>query len=89
VKTTDLNLKPASSRSQRPRFHQTSALPRPVLDSSDNNWLPTITANYHVHANWSTDAQFPEGSVIPPSVVFDVPGGNVLVPQKPTLAKNY
>jgi iron complex outermembrane receptor protein len=54
-----------------------------------NNWLPTLTANYHIHANWSAYAQFAEGSVIPPSAVFDVPGGNVLTPQKPTLAKNY
>ena len=54
-----------------------------------NNWLPTLTARYRVRGNWSAYAQFAEGSVIPPSAVFDVPGGNVLVPQKPTLAKNY
>jgi iron complex outermembrane recepter protein len=54
-----------------------------------NNWLPTLTARYRVRGNWSVYAQFAEGSVIPPSAVFDVPGGNVLVPQKPTLAKNY
>ena len=52
-------------------------------------WLPTITARYRVQDHWSTYAQFAEGSVIPPSAVFDVPGGNVLTPQKPTLAKNY
>jgi hypothetical protein len=33
--------------------------------------------------------QFAEGSVIPVSSVFDVPGGNVLTPPKPTLAKTY
>ncbi len=54
-----------------------------------NNWLPTITARYRLQQHWSIYAQFAEGSVIPPSGVFDVPGGNVLVPQKPTLAKNY
>jgi iron complex outermembrane receptor protein len=54
-----------------------------------NNWLPTLTARYSIRANWSVYAQFAEGSVIPPSAVFDVPGANVLVPQKPTLAKNY
>jgi len=54
-----------------------------------NNWLPTLTARYRVEQHWSVYAQFAEGSVIPPSAVFDVPGGNVLVPQKPTLAKTY
>ena len=54
-----------------------------------NNWLPTITARYRLQQHWSVYAQFAEGSVIPPSGVFDVPGANVLVPQRPTLAKNY
>ncbi len=54
-----------------------------------NNWLPTLTARYRVQDHWSVYAQFAEGSIIPPSAVFDVPGGNVLTPQKPTLAKNY
>jgi len=54
-----------------------------------NNWLPTLTARYRLQDHWSVYAQFAEGSIIPPSAVFDVPGGNVLVPQKPTLAKNY
>ena len=54
-----------------------------------NNWLPTITARYRVRRNWSAYAQFAEGSVIPPSNVFDVPNGNVLSPPKPTLAKTY
>ena len=43
-----------------------------------NNWLPTLSARYRVKSNWSVYAQFAEGSVIPPSNVFDVPGGNVL-----------
>lgn len=54
-----------------------------------NNWLPTITARYAATSAWSLYAQFAEGSVIPPSNVFDVPGGNVLAPPKPTLAKTY
>jgi iron complex outermembrane receptor protein len=54
-----------------------------------NNWLPSVAARYYVKGGWSVYAQFGEGSIIPPSGVFDVPGGNVLVPPKPTLAKTY
>ncbi|HEY4361885.1 MAG TPA: TonB-dependent receptor [Bryobacteraceae bacterium] len=54
-----------------------------------NNWLPNLSARYFLRSNWSAYAQFSEGSVIPPSGVFDVPGGNVLTPPKPTLAKTY
>jgi iron complex outermembrane receptor protein len=54
-----------------------------------NNWLPNIALRYYVKSNWSAYAQFAEGSVIPPSSVFDVPGGVVLTPPKPTLAKTY
>ena len=54
-----------------------------------NNWLPTITARYRVWRTISAYAQFAEGSIIPPSNVFDVPGGNVLSPPRPTLAKTY
>ncbi len=54
-----------------------------------NNWLPTLTARYRVWRQWSVYGQFAEGSVIPVSAVFDVPGGNVLSPPKPTLAKTY
>ncbi len=54
-----------------------------------NNWLPTLTARYRVWKQWSLYAQFAEGSVIPPSNVFDVPGGNVLTTPKPTVAKTY
>ncbi|HXJ44947.1 MAG TPA: TonB-dependent receptor [Bryobacteraceae bacterium] len=54
-----------------------------------NNWLPTLTARYRVWKQWSVYGQFAEGSVIPVSSVFDVPGGNVLTPPKPTLAKTY
>jgi iron complex outermembrane receptor protein len=54
-----------------------------------NNWLPTLTARYRLWRAWSVYGQFAEGSVIPPSNVFDVPGGVVLTPPKPTLAKTY
>lgn len=54
-----------------------------------NNWLPNIAARYYIKSNWSAYAQFAEGSIIPPSSVFDVTGAQVLVPPKPTLAKTY
>jgi iron complex outermembrane receptor protein len=54
-----------------------------------NNWLPNIAARYTLRSNWSAYAQWAEGSVIPLSSVFDVPGGNVTTPPKPTLAKTY
>lgn len=54
-----------------------------------NSWLPTIAARYRIWKQWSTYAEFAEGSVIPVSSVFDVPGGNVLTPPKPTVAKTY
>jgi iron complex outermembrane receptor protein len=56
---------------------------------SYNNWLPTLTARYHVSDPWSVYAQFAEGSVIPVSAVFDTVGGNVNTPPKPTVAKTY
>jgi iron complex outermembrane receptor protein len=54
-----------------------------------NNWLPTLTGRYRVWRQWSVYGQFAEGSIIPPSNVFDVPGGTVLTPPKPTVAKTY
>lgn len=54
-----------------------------------NNWLPSLTGRYRVMSPWSVYAQFAEGSVIPPSSVFDVPNGQVLTPPHPTLAKTY
>ena len=54
-----------------------------------NNWLPNVSARYHIKNDWSVYAQWSEGSVIPPSGVFDVPNGTVLTPPKPTLAKTY
>src|ERR1017187_7663881 len=54
-----------------------------------NNWLPNVAARYSLKSSWSVYAQWAEGSIIPPSNVFDVPNGQVLVPPKPTLAKTY
>ena len=54
-----------------------------------NNWLPNISARYYIKQNWSAYAQFGEGSIIPPSNVFDVSGGIVLTTPKPTVAKTY
>jgi hypothetical protein len=54
-----------------------------------NNWLPNVAARYSLKSTWSVYAQWAEGSVIPPSAVFDVPNGQVLTPPKPTLAKTY
>jgi iron complex outermembrane receptor protein len=57
-----------------------------------NNWLPTLTARYRVWRQWSVYGQFAEGSIIPPSNVFDTGGkggGNVEVPLQTTLAKTY
>ena len=54
-----------------------------------NNVLPNIASRYTLRSDWSVYAQWAEGSIIPASAVFDVPGGQVQVPPKPTLAKTY
>jgi iron complex outermembrane receptor protein len=54
-----------------------------------NTWLPNLSARYYIKNNWSVYAQFAEGSIIPPSNVFDVPNAQVLTPPKPTVAKTY
>lgn len=54
-----------------------------------NNALPNISARYGLRNDLSVYAQWSEGSVIPPSAVFDVPNAQVMVPPKPTLAKTY
>ena len=54
-----------------------------------NNWLPNASARYYIKNNWSAYAQFAEGSIIPPSNVFDVPNGQVLTPPHATVAKTY
>jgi iron complex outermembrane receptor protein len=54
-----------------------------------NNWLPNVASRYYLKSSWSVYAQWAEGSIIPPSAVFDVPNAQVLVPPTPTLAKTY
>jgi len=54
-----------------------------------NNWLPSLAARYRVKRNWSVYAQFGEGSITPPTSVFDVVGGNVTTPLRPQIAKTY
>jgi iron complex outermembrane receptor protein len=54
-----------------------------------NTWLPNVAARYSLRSTWSVYAQWAEGSIIPLSSVFDVLGGNVTTPPKPTLAKTY
>ena len=54
-----------------------------------NSWLPSLAARYRVKRNWSVYAQFGEGSITPPTSVFDVVGGNVTTPLQPQIAKTY
>jgi len=54
-----------------------------------NNWLPNAAARYLVAHNASIYAQYAEGIEAIPTSVFDVTGGNVTTPAKPTLAKTY
>ena len=54
-----------------------------------HSWLPSLDARYLLKRNWSVYAQFSEGSVIPPSNVFDVKNAAVETLPKPTLAKTY
>jgi iron complex outermembrane receptor protein len=58
-------------------------------DVNYNSWLPTLTARYRVWRQWSIYGEYAEGSIIPVSAVFDVPGGNVLVSPKAQTAKTY
>jgi iron complex outermembrane recepter protein len=54
-----------------------------------SSYLPSADANYHLMNNWSVYAQFGEGTIVPPSSVFDTKGGNVLTAPKPTEVKTY
>ena len=51
-----------------------------------NNILPSVEANVRLQHNWSVYGQYGEGSVIPPSAVFDTTGAQVAVTPKPTVA---
>lgn len=52
--------------------------------ASYGSWMPSVDARYRLTDTWSAYAQYATGSVIPPSSVFDVPGGNVETLPKPT-----
>jgi iron complex outermembrane receptor protein len=54
-----------------------------------HSWLPALAANYGLKPNWSVYGQFAEGSVVPPTAVFDVSGGLVAVPPKPQKSTTY
>lgn len=51
--------------------------------------LPDASANYRIMPNWSVYAQFAQGSVIPPSSVFDVKSGAVETLPKPARTTAY
>ena len=54
--------------------------------------LPSVSGNYHLRNNWSAFAQFAEGSIVPPSNVFDfnqgTTGSAVAVKTLPNQQKN-
>jgi iron complex outermembrane recepter protein len=54
-----------------------------------NSWLPSVDGNYRILPNWSVYGQYATGSVIPPTSVFDVTGGQVAVPPKPQTNTTY
>jgi iron complex outermembrane receptor protein len=58
-------------------------------EHSYNSWLPSVEANYRIHANWSAYAQYGRGSIIPFSSVYDVTGAQVGVNPPPTIASTY
>ncbi len=58
-------------------------------DGIYHSWLPSIDARYRLKRNWTAYAQFGEGSVVPPSSVFDVKNAEVSVLPRPTMAKTY
>jgi iron complex outermembrane recepter protein len=53
------------------------------------SWLPSVDGNYRILPNWSVYGQYATGSVIPPTAVFDVAGGQVAVPPKPQTNTTY
>ncbi|HEY4045812.1 MAG TPA: TonB-dependent receptor [Acidobacteriaceae bacterium] len=54
-----------------------------------SSWLPAADANYRLTSNWSAYGQFAQGSVIPPSSVFDVKNGAVQTLPKPSKTTTY
>jgi iron complex outermembrane receptor protein len=53
------------------------------------SWLPAFSASYRLRSNWTVYGQGAEGSVVPPTSVFDVAGGVVAVPPKPQKSTTY
>ena len=49
-----------------------------------NSYLPSVDANYRLKSNWSVYGQYGTGTIVPPSGVFDVTGGNALILPNPT-----
>jgi iron complex outermembrane recepter protein len=61
-----------------------------VTNSVDyHSWLPALSLSYRIKSNWSVYGQGAEGSVVPPTSVFDVAGGVVAVPPKPQKSTTY
>ncbi len=61
-----------------------------VTNSADyHSWLPALSLSYRIKPNWSVYGQGAEGSVVPPTSVFDVTGGVVAVPPKPQKSTTY
>jgi len=58
-------------------------------DAGYSSWLPDASANYRIRSNWSVYAQFAQGSVIPPSSVFDVTTQSVETLPKPARTTAY
>jgi iron complex outermembrane receptor protein len=54
-----------------------------------HSFLPDASANYRFTSNWSAYAQFSQGSVIPPSSVFDVKSGAVETLPSPARTTAY
>ncbi len=61
-----------------------------VTNTADyHSWLPALSASYRLKPNLSIYGQGAEGSVVPPTSVFDVTGGVVAVPPKPQKSTTY
>lgn len=61
-----------------------------VKNSADyNSWLPSAALNYRIRPDWSAYVQFAQGSIIPPTKVFDVKKGAVHNLPKPTRSTTY
>ncbi|HEY4379443.1 MAG TPA: TonB-dependent receptor [Acidobacteriaceae bacterium] len=58
-------------------------------DAGYSSWLPDAAANYRIKPNWSVYAQFAQGSIIPPSSVFDVKTQSVQTLPKPARTTAY